>query len=283
MCARWPRSLCSLLLWTCLTACSGSVSGDGRTRDASVADGGGGDAAAEPDAGDVYQGEDGGVPGEDAGAADAAQGGTGGSRDGGAGGTGGSGGGGSNELEDVEPAECRPDPSDFTACGGDVTGEWRVSSICLDADTEDLRERLMCSELTQDFTFEYRMLVDFNRSGNYTAAVHAAAVQTVLLPYSCVPEDAEGDCRAALGDDDTDDSDGRTVLVTMNDDGCVIEAYEQRSISEAGTWKVSGDEITMTNAIGPRTSEYCVDGDSLIVKNVNTATNEVSWGVFERL
>jgi hypothetical protein len=280
MCA---RSLWSLLFWTSLAACSGSVTSDGRTRDTSAADGGV-DAGADPDAGVIYQG-DGGVPVEDAGSADAAQGGTGGasgSSGGGAGGTGGSGGSGSNELEDVEPAECRPDPTEFTACGGDVTGEWRVSSICLEADTEDLRERLMCSELTQDFTFEYRMLVDFNSSGNYAAAVHAAAVQNVLLPHSCVPEGAEGDCRAALGDDDTDDSDGRTVIVTMNDEGCVIEAREQKSISEAGTWKVSGDEITMTNAIGPRTSEYCVDGNSLIVKNVNTATNEVSWGVFER-
>jgi hypothetical protein len=46
---------------------------------------------------------------------------------------------------------------------------------------------------------------------------------------------------------------------------------------------VSGDKITMTNAIGPHTSEYCVSGDSLIMKSVNTATNEVSWGVYERL
>jgi hypothetical protein len=268
MCARWPSSLCSLLLWTCLTACSGSISSDGRTRDASAADGGQ-DAATDPDAGNTYQG-DGGEPVEDAGAADAAQGGTGGPS------------GVSSELEDVAPAECRPDPTDFTACGGDVTGEWRVSSLCLDAEVEDLRERLMCSELTQDFTSEYRMLIEFASSGNYTAAVHASAVQTVLLPYSCVPEEAEGDCKAVVGDD-TDDSDGQTVTVTMDDEGCVIEAHEQKAISEAGTWEVSGDEITMTNAIGPRTSEYCVSGDSLIMKSVNTATNEVFWGVYERL
>jgi len=255
---------CSLLFWACVTACSGSVGDNGIGDRAPDAGGGDAAAAAEPDAGPVYDGDSG-----------AAQ--------GGAGGQGGSGGSPSSELDDVPPAECQSDPSEFTPCGGDITGEWRMAVICLDADIETLRENLMCPELTQDFTYDYRMRVDYQSSGSYTAWVYAAAMQTVLLPDSCIPAEANGDCRAVIGEDDTDDSDGRTVTITMHDDGCRIEAHEQRSFSEAGTWEVSGNELTMTSAVGPRTSEYCVNGTSLVVRNVNIATNEVSWGVFERL
>ena len=260
MSARWPSSWCSLLIWSCLTACSGSVGGNGiSTRGA---DAGGGDAAIDrdPDAGTIYEGddEDGGQAGPGPGSAlDRA-------------------------LEDVATAECRPDPSEFAACGGDITGQWRIAAICLDADLDRLRESLMCPELTQEFTYDYRMLVDYKSSGNYTAIVYAAAEQTLLVPNSCVPDEADGDCSVAIGEDDTDDSDGRTVMVTKGDDGCTVEAHEQRSFSEAGTWDTAGNELTMTNSIGPRTSEYCMNGSSLIVRNVNTATNEVSWGVFER-
>jgi hypothetical protein len=279
MCRRWPSSICSLLILTCLTACPGSDSGNGRDAGPAAAGSGGDAAAGDPDAGSSYDGDAGERP-VDAGSEDAAQGGAGGRGDS-DGGEAGSGSDGPNELADIEPAECRPDPTDFVACGGEITGKWRVASICLLSGVEDLRELWGCEELTQDFWYDYRMLIDFKSSGNYSAVVDAEAVQTVVLPFACLPEDE--DCRTLLGDDDADASDGSTVIVKTVDKGCSIEAREAETQSEEGTWEVSGVELTMTNSTGPSTSDYCVSGDTLTVKNSNEVTGRVSWGVFERL
>lgn len=291
---RCSGSICSVWLWTCATACSGSDSGGENNAGAPAAESGG-DNAQDPDAGSSYR-ADAGEERDDAGAQSGA-GGAGGGGGGGesnasgrggstAAGQGGSADGGAADsgvvldLSGVEPAECRPDPTDFTACGGDLTGQWRVASICFEADIEDLRRRLMCPKVEQDFSYQYRMLVAFEASGSYTAAVDAEAVHTATLPLSCLPKDA--DCTALLGENDTDDSDGSTLLITMSETACTVEARERETRPAEGTWQITGGELTMTDSTGPDTSEYCVSGDALIVRNVNEATNEVSWGVFER-
>jgi hypothetical protein len=277
MCRRWPSPICSFLILACLTACRGSVSGTGNRAGSPAAGGGGADAAADdPDASVEYQGHDGGARPADAGSEDAAQGGS-----GGASGRAGSGGGGTSELDDIESAECRPDPIDFVGCGGEIAGRWRVASNCLLSGVEELRELWMCDELTQELAVDYRMIIDFKSSGDYSAVVAAEVVQTVLLPYACLSEDA--DCRTVLGDDDADASDGSTVIVSTVDTGCSIEARKTEAKREAGSWEVSGVELTMTNSTGPSTSDYCVSGDTLIVKNVNEVTGTISWRVFERL
>lgn len=250
---RWSGSVCSLMVWTCLTACPGGDSG--KTGGAPAA-GSGGDA----DGGAVYD--------RDAGLAAVG------------GGTGGHGGSdGWNPAKDVKPAECRPDPTSFSACGGDVTGKWRIASLCFPSGIEELRELLSCPAIKQEFTYDYRMLVDFKSSGNYTAAIKSDAVQNVTVPKSCISEEA--DC-SELGEDDTDDSDGETLTITSDLENCLIEAQIHDMDSVAGTWEVAGTKITMTDSDGPDTSDYCITGNTLVVRSENDITGEVSWGVFER-
>lgn len=245
---RWSGSIGSLLLCTCLTACTSS--GKSKTP---VPDGGSDEDAA------VYDGDD----------ASAA-------------GSGGSGGSGNDwsPAKDVKPAECLPDPTNFAPCGGDVTGKWRIASICFPSGIEELRELLLCEEIQQEFTYDYRMLVEFKSSGNYTAALKSDAVQKVSVPKVCLS--ADSDC-SELGEDDTDASDGDTVEITSTFETCAIEAQIHQADSVAGTWEVAGSKITMTDSDGPDTSDYCIKGNILTVKSVNDTTGEVNWGVFERL
>lgn len=256
---RWSGSIGSLLLCTCLTACPGS---DAR----SPAAGSGG--TEDRDAGEVYEG--------DAGSA-ADSGGSG--KDGTA--AGGSGGSGNDwsPAKDVKPAECRPDPTDFVPCGGDVTGKWRIASICFPSGIDELRELLSCESIEQDFDYDYRMLVEFKSSGNFSVALKSDAVQKVTVPKTCLSEDS--DC-TELGEDDTDASDGDTIAITSSTQACTIEAQIHQADSAAGTWEVAGTKITMTDSDGPDTSDYCVKGSTLTVKSTNDVTGEVNWGVFER-
>ena len=245
----WPSSIGSLWVLGCLSACSDSGPGAAPTP---AAGSGGKDA---PDASATYQG-DAAIVSLDAGVT-------------------------TGILDDVAPAQCRPDPTDFAPCGGDVTGKWRAASFCLQSSVDDLREEWGCQELTQDFSYEYRMLVEFRNNGNYSAAVEAEARQTVLLPASCLPEAT--DCHTLLGEDDIDESDNATLRITTVDEGCSIAAREWDLATEAGIWMVADHVLTMTNSTGPSSTEYCVKGDVLTVKDVNENTGHVRWGVFERL
>jgi hypothetical protein len=260
---RWSGSIGSLLLCTCLTACPGS---DNKTPDP--------DGNGDPDGGKVYDG--------DAGIA-AGSGGSSGSSNGGSGGSKANTGGSGNDwspAKDVKPAECLPDPTAFTPCGGDVTGKWRIASICFPSGIEELRELLQCEAIEQDFDWEYRMLVEFKSSGNFSVALKSDAVQKVTVPKTCLESDS--DC-TELGSDDTDASDGETITITSTVEACAIEAQIHQADSAAGTWEVNGSKLTMTDPDGPDVSDYCINGNTLTVKSTNDVTGEVNWGVFERL
>jgi hypothetical protein len=264
----------------CLGACPGSDSGHDANKAGAPAAGSGGDGAPDPDAGpgDIYKG-DAGEQVDDAGPSkpQAGAGGAGGKAGSSSGAQGGD--GSWSPAKDVEPAECRPDPTDFTACGGDITGQWRRAVICFADGLEDLRERLMCPELEQEFSYHDRMLIDFKSSGNYSAARKSDALQEVTVPKSCISESA--DC-SELGDDDTDNSDGDLVTIRSSGDNCVMKAEYHAADSATGTWEISGSQLTLTDADGPNTSEFCVRGNTFTVKSVDDFDGEISWGVFER-
>jgi hypothetical protein len=180
-----------------------------------------------------------------------------------------------NPAAEVAPAACRPDPSDFSACGGDVVGQWRLAVLCFADGLQALREE--CPEVTQQLCYQYRMLLDIKSNGNYTVAQTTDAKQSITMPKSC---DAE--C-SRFGADDTDDSDGSTQRTTMVGDSCVTEATFSDSDSLAGVWQVNGTELTTMSASEPETREFCVRGNVLTLKGKNMLSGTAEFSVFERL
>lgn len=272
MCRLWSRSVCVALLLTCV-ACDDSSDSSGSKADAGPAAGGGGNGGRSDDGG---KGGQGGKAGQGGKGGQGAQGGT------KSNGSGGSGGSSSNaERPDVEPAECLPDPTSFSACGGDVVGKWRIASFCFDAGLEDLREDLNCPELTQKLDVDYRMLVEFTADGDYLASFSSDVKQDVTVPKSCLGS-ADADCSVLESDDPDAGDEGFSIVITDKGDSCLMAAVQQLSQGVVGSFETDGNQITVTDNDGPDTSDYCVDGDKLTVKSVNSATSEVTWGVFTR-
>lgn len=262
MCRLWSRSVCVALLLTCV-ACDDSADASGSKADAGPAAGGGGTGGRRNDGG---QG------------ARAGQGGKGGAKSA----SGGSGGSGANtERPDVEPAECLPDPTSFAACGGNVVGKWRIASFCLDAALDEVRENLMCPTATQKVDVDYRMLVEFTADGDYLATFSADFMQDITVPKSCLGG-ADADCSVLESDEPDAGENDTTVVVTDKGDNCLLAAAQHLSQGVVGSFETDGNKITVTDNDGPDTSEYCIDGDKLTVKSVDSSSGEVTWGVFTR-
>ncbi|HTQ02759.1 MAG TPA: hypothetical protein VMI54_02840 [Polyangiaceae bacterium] len=176
---------------------------------------------------------------------------------------------------------------DFSPCGGDVVGTWKMSSLCGASDTSNAGSGGMAGvpscatdgttesansdvvitfgsdgsysakgtiTISLDFTFDDTCaMASFGVDAATTCAVLAAAGGSAMTggSLSCAPKDADCSCHFTSDPSETDDE---------------------------GTYTISGDEVTLnyveTDSDGTttpymETDPYCVDGDTLTTDSAN--------------
>jgi hypothetical protein len=236
-----------LWLCACLGACTGTLTGDAA---GSGGKGGSGsldkDAGSDSGPGNAYDGDAGAVP----------------------------------ALDTIQPAQCAPDPTEFEPCGGDVVGRWRRATSCFPSGIEDVREEYSCPSIEQELVYNLRELVELEGNGKYSIGQISGVTQVFTFPTACIPDFS--DC-SQFRENDTDDTDGETLLVTSSGNNCILTVTARRAGRASGTWQAEGTSLTLTDSVGPDVRDYCVNGNTLTVRKVDEYNRGTTWGVYEKL
>lgn len=151
-------------------------------------------------------------------------------------------------------AACSP----FTACGGDVTGTWSVTGVCITGVTDS-----SCTSATLAVTAQPSGTLTFNANGSYSDTATITATESATIPASCLS--GASDCTAfetALQ--------GQTGVSGATCTGNVATSCQcsivltPQTDSNVGTYTTAGTALTRTpTGATATTTPYCVQGNTL--------------------
>jgi hypothetical protein len=156
----------------------------------------------------------------------------------------------------------------FTACGGDPTGNWRITETCVvdaalreqvcAADPNGASVRIELTGYVLEGSFE------LEAGGSAKLTLSSKETRQSDTPFACGGEDCQ-----ALEDDLANPGAGRaSAECTVNESVCHCAAeFEIPRTSASGTWSVSGSTLTVTSSGFGLPFEFCREGEVLYLRD----------------
>jgi hypothetical protein len=164
----------------------------------------------------------------------------------------------------------------FAACGGDIVGDWTITSVCVD-DKKDAGTSNpfgpACPQASLDVALDASGTAVFRSDGTYATSLSGTPMITLTVPSSCLVGGSlpVPDCAALAKALDKDG--GATTCTGDKTTGCTCtgKAGKFSGDHSMGTYSVSGNMLTTTKDIdsGTHTGDpapYCVSGNMLKVR-----------------
>jgi hypothetical protein len=155
---------------------------------------------------------------------------------------------------------------DFTACGGNLVGDWSPQAAC---GTAKLISPV-CSGITVNFDHvTITGTESFTASNTFTEDVSTAGSLVLHWPTSCLTinnvtvtcDQLNTEVMTGMGMDDTIER----ITCAAEKPGCACTAITKPTKdTSSGTYKIDGNTLTVTASTGESaTYDYCVSGSNL--------------------
>ncbi len=141
---------------------------------------------------------------------------------------------------------------ELTACGGDVVATWSIVDQCLTGfpDSQNCGVTLVSDNINVTGS------VTFNADGTFTQNLATTGTLVTNIPAGCF-QGAVTNC-AMLNNATTECTGNASVA-------CECTISQNETSTEPGLYTTAGNSITIDGVA----SDYCVDGDTLSVKQTN--------------
>jgi hypothetical protein len=169
------------------------------------------------------------------------------------------------------PVDCS-----FSACGGDVVGNWTITSACVD-DHKDAGTSNpfgpACPQAALDVALDATGTATFRSDGTYATSIMGTPMISLTVPSSCLTNGSlpVADCASLAKALDKDG--GATTCTGDKATGCTCTGKVGNFGGDhsMGTYTVSGNTLTTTKDIdsGTKTGDpapYCVSGNVLKIR-----------------
>ena len=147
------------------------------------------------------------------------------------------------------------------ACGGNIVGNWVVTSSCVQL--MGTFSNSLCPTATAVATLQYSGQVSYTATMTYNLNPSASGTETIDFPASCVTTTCDQIAQALQASP----PDGLTSIhcAPAAGGGCTCAAtLAPQSITQTGTYTLSGTTITTTSSTGAdETDSYCAVGNHL--------------------
>jgi hypothetical protein len=149
------------------------------------------------------------------------------------------------------------------ACGGDIVGNWTVTSSCVHlSGTLDFDQQ--CTGVPVDANVQYSGMASYTATMTYSFSLTVTGSETFVFPASCLNGATCDQINQQL---QSSPPDGTTSAhcSSAGGGGCSCTAsLDWQSSTEAGTYTLSGTAVTTTSSSGDtETDQYCVMGNQL--------------------
>jgi hypothetical protein len=161
-------------------------------------------------------------------------------------------------FRDAGPISC-----ELTACGGDVAATWDIAGVCSVVPDGETPFHAGCDDAVVDIVLDGSGTITFKDDLTYEASIQITSAFDVHFPAGCA------DSCTNIGMIDG------VECVDSDDGGCDCTGeLEPAPDTASGTYVAEGDTLTMTAEPDqgeepmPEENEYCVDGDTLTVRQM---------------
>jgi hypothetical protein len=164
--------------------------------------------------------------------------------------------------------------SSVTACGGDITGTWKVVSECGQA-TGTIAEQGACAVGVSDVVLSGSGTYTFNADGTYTSTASESESDTFAFAAACLSTNGATATCAQLASTLMSSAIAASPSLTISPwecsqgaaGGCSCSASVAESAMPAGTYATAGNVLTETpTGTAAFTLGYCVqDGSKLYI------------------
>lgn len=159
---------------------------------------------------------------------------------------------------------------DASPCGGDIVGNWKITSSCLNLDASGVGASMRCAGATSEAKdFGFSGTVAYNADKTYETNITVTGSVVVTLPASCLTvQNVTLTCGQLQQSFEAtaDKSEYESISCSGSSTcSCTLKLRPQLQ-SESGTYSTSGNKVTQTEAGGaPTDSAYCVKGTTLVI------------------
>ena len=167
-----------------------------------------------------------------------------------------------------------PSCSAFTACGGDLTGQWTIDGLCTEGDITEgmLDETEMpaeCKDAFQNMSLQMSGTLTY-ANGIETADMKMAMKVKYTFTSACfsamsMPMTQEA-CSAA--EMTSDDPDAPVLSCSVSGSACNCTMSMENQGVETDTYTVSGSTLTYSDG---ESAQFCVAGDKLTIREPSEA------------
>lgn len=180
------------------------------------------------------------------------------------------------------PADCLEASTQFEACGGDVIGTWKMTTMCMDEEegfenpfAEQCPESTLDADIFVDATFT------FDETTLTTDFVEMKVDMTLTIPNDCLG--IPGPTCDGLNQDQNE------MDCAEEGDNCICVAVLEGDTAdppEVNTYVKEGNELVVTDPEGKVDNiPYCINGDKGVVKSTeeDEGKTEIVYFIIEKL
>ena len=162
--------------------------------------------------------------------------------------------------------------SAFTACGGDVTGTWDVTNVCVDTVPPDVGSLPPeCAHLINSLSIQMDGTYVFDADGTATFSGQVTSVSSVRYTDACLHalKLPAGQEAAGCTSIEAGLQKNGTATCGYGSGACSCTLQETQSIDKSGTW-AKLDSDTLVDEKGDP-ADYCVEGATLRIESTSSS------------
>jgi len=173
---------------------------------------------------------------------------------------------GCGSSDDSGAGSAGPSCDLVSACGGDVTGSWKIVDFC--PDTSAVPEAI--TQICESAKLEYDEpsvsgTVEYKADKSYTQSASASGTGYLVLDQACLKQDSVTlTCKQIQ--DAINEKAKNKVTCSAAGSGCRCGLRINQSANGTGTFAVAGQNLTLTAASDSKTdAPFCVKGDKAYI------------------
>ena len=154
-----------------------------------------------------------------------------------------------------------------SACGGDLTGTWKYESQC---GTKGADPATCPTTVVVEATLAGT--ITFDAAGWYGDKPKFSFKGTATFSPPCMKDHGWPDCTSVA----KTYPNGSAECVVVAGGGCECRVTLAVSGEGSGQWVSTEGSLTRTDSLGSLVTEYCVQGDTLTLRDVSQGTTNIT-------
>jgi hypothetical protein len=154
---------------------------------------------------------------------------------------------------------------DVAACGGELTGSWKILNFCFDQPSAPSNLLDVCPTATLNVSNTVVTgNITYKADKTFSQATMLTATLTLTIPGSCLQGQNAVTCSQLESSSNQAATGSKVSCSSTADAGCQCSSALQDSSQDSGTYTVDKARLTLVNKDGATDEEdFCVKGSNL--------------------